>query len=182
METFAAVRLDVDSWRWHGVPFYIRADKCHPVTCTEIVCRLRKPPGILPGDGFGSNYMRFRISPDVAIAMGMTVMSPGDSLKGEPAEMVASRQPGAEEMDAYERVLKDAMAGDATLFAREDYVEEAWRIVDPLLKEETPVYQYEPGEWGPKELERLLPPGGWVNPIVNHDASQLRTQEEPVLQ
>jgi len=182
METFAAVRLEVDSWRWHGVPFYIRAGKCLPVTCTEIVCRLRKPPGILPGDSFGSNYMRFRISPDVAIAMGMTVMSPGDSLKGEPVEMVASRQPGTEEMDAYERVLRDAMAGDATLFAREDYVEEAWRIVNALLKEETPVYAYEPGEWGPQQVERLLPPGGWVNPIVNHDASQLRTQEEAVLQ
>jgi glucose-6-phosphate 1-dehydrogenase len=171
-ETFAAVRLEVDSWRWHGVPFYIRAGKCLPGTYTEVVCRLRKPPAILPGDGFGKNYMRFRISPDVAIAMGMTVMSPGDSLQGEPVEMVASRQAGTEEMDAYERVLRDAMAGDATLFAREDYVEEAWRIVDPLLKEETPVYPYEPGEWGPKEAERLLPPGGWVNPIVNHEESQ----------
>src|SRR5208282_1552447 len=170
METFAALRLEVDSWRWHGVPFYIRAGKCLPVTCTEIVCRLRKPPGILPDDDFGSNYMRFRISPDVAIAMGMTVMSPGDSLKGEPVEMVASRQPGTEEMDAYERVLRDAMAGDATLFAREDYVEEAWRIVNPLLKEETPVYEYEPGEWGPRQVERLLPPGGWINPIVNQAA------------
>lgn len=182
METFAAVRLEVDSWRWHGVPFYIRAGKCLPATCTEVVCRLRKPPAILPGDGFGKNYMRFRISPDVAIAMGMTVMSPGDSLQGEPVEMVASRQPGAEEMDAYERVLRDAMAGDATLFAREDYVEEAWRIVDPLLKGETPVYPYEPGEWGPKEVERLVPPGGWINPIVDHDASHHRTQTELVLQ
>jgi glucose-6-phosphate 1-dehydrogenase len=177
-ETFAAVRLEVDSWRWHGVPFYIRAGKCLPVTCTEIVCRLRKPPAILPGDGFGKNYMRFRISPDVAIAMGMTVMSPGESLVGESVEMVASRQPDADEMDAYERVLGDAMAGDATLFAREDYVEEAWRIVSPLLGEETPVYQYEPGEWGPEQVKRLLPPGGWVNPIVNHDASRHRTQTE----
>ncbi|PWT96703.1 MAG: glucose-6-phosphate dehydrogenase [Terriglobia bacterium] len=172
METFAAIRLEVDSWRWHGVPFYIRAGKCLPETYTEVVCRLRKPPAILPGDGFGKNYMRFRISPDVAIAMGMTVMSPGDSLRGEPVEMVASRQAGTEEMDAYERVLRDAMAGDATLFAREDYVEEAWRIVEPLLKEETPVYPYEPGEWGPKEAERLLPPGGWINPIVNHEVPQ----------
>jgi len=181
METFAAVRLGVDSWRWNGVPFYLRAGKCLPVTCTEIVCRLRKPPGILPGNSFGSNYMRFRISPDVAIAMGMTVMSPGDSLQGEPVEMVASRQPGAEEMDAYERVLRDAMAGDATLFAREDYVEEAWRIVDPLLKEETPVYPYTPGEWGPKEAERLAPPRGWVNPTVNHDVSHDMTNAELVL-
>ena len=180
-ETFAAVRLEVDSWRWHGVPFYIRGGKCLPATYTEVVCRLRKPPAILPGDGFGKNYMRFRISPDVAIAMGMTVMSPGDSLQGEPVEMVASRQPGTEEMDAYERVLRDAMAGDATLFAREDYVEEAWRIVEPLLKEETPVHSYEPGEWGPKEADRLLPPGGWANPIVNHDASQ-ETKADLVLQ
>jgi glucose-6-phosphate 1-dehydrogenase len=182
METFAAVRLEVDSWRWHGVPFYIRAGKCLPVTCTEIVCRLRKPPAILPGDGFGSNYMRFRISPDVAIAMGMTVMSPGENLIGESFEMVASRHPAADEMDAYERVLGDAMAGAATLFAREDYVEEAWRIVDPLLKEETPVYGYEPGEWGPKEIERLMPPGGWVNPNVDHHVSQPKTSSEPVLQ
>jgi glucose-6-phosphate 1-dehydrogenase len=181
-ETFAAVRLEIDSWRWHGVPFYIRAGKCLPVTCTEIICRLRKPPSVLPGDGFGSNYMRFRISPDVAIAMGMTVMSPGDSLQGEPVEMVTSRQPRTEEMDAYERVLRDAMAGDATLFAREDYVEEAWRIVDPLMKEETPVSQYEPGEWGPEEAERLQPPGGWINPKVNQDVPQQRIGAELALQ
>jgi glucose-6-phosphate 1-dehydrogenase len=171
VETFAAVRLEVNSWRWQGVPFYIRGGKSLPVTCTEIVCRLRKPPAILPADGFSSNYIRFRISPDVAIAMGMTVMAPGEKLGLEPVEMVTSRQASAEEMDAYERILGDAMAGDATLFAREDYVEEAWRIVDPLLKQDTPIYEYAPGEWGPKETERLMPSGGWVNPIVSRDVS-----------
>ena len=141
VETFAAVKLDINSWRWQGVPFYIRAGKSLPVTSTEIVCRLRKPPTIIPADVLNSNYFRFRISPDVSIAMGMTVMAPGERMAAQHAEMIASHQPSAEEMDAYERVLGDAMAGDATLFAREDYVEEAWRIVDPFLKKATPVYR-----------------------------------------
>ncbi len=166
VETFAALKLQVNSWRWQGVPFYIRSGKCLPVTSTEIVCRLRKPPTIIPADMISSNYLRFRISPDVAIAMGMTVMAPGEGLVGEAAEMVGSRQPGVEEMDAYERVLGDAMGGDATLFAREDYVEEAWRIVDPVLTKGTPVFTYDPGTWGPKEVERVTPAGGWQDPVV----------------
>ncbi len=103
--------------------------------------------------------------------MGMMVMPPGESLVGQSAEMIASQPPIAEEMDAYERVLGDAMAGDATLFAREDYVEEAWRIVDPVLKKGTPVYSYEPKSWGPNEVERVVPPGGWQNPVVRHEPS-----------
>jgi len=122
-----------------------------------------------------SNYLRFRISPDVSIAMGMTVMGPGEKLVGEPAEMIASKQPDAGEMDAYERVLGDAMAGDTTLFAREDYVEEAWRIVDTLLNNDTPVYSYEPKTWGPDEVERAAPPGGWQNPVVGHEISAVAT-------
>jgi glucose-6-phosphate 1-dehydrogenase len=173
VETFAAVRLEVDSWRWQGVPFYIRAGKSLPVTCTEIVCRLRKPPTVIPAEVLRSNYLRFRISPDVGIAMGMTIMAPGETLMGKQAEMMASQQKSTEEMDAYERVLGDAMAGDATLFAREDYVEEAWRIVDPVLKEGTAVYPYEPGSWGPKEVERVTPPGGWQDPIVGHDTASV---------
>src|ERR1700758_4820271 len=165
-ETFAALKLEINSWRWKGVPFYIRAGKNLPVTSTEIVCRLRKPPTMIPADVLHSNYLRFRISPDVAIAMGMTVMAPGEKMTGEPAEMVGSEHPNAEDMDAYERVLGDAMAGDATLFAREDYVEEAWRIVDPVLKADTPVYEYEPKTWGPDEVERVTPPGGWQNPVM----------------
>jgi glucose-6-phosphate 1-dehydrogenase len=126
---------------------------------------------MIPTDILTPNYLRFRISPDVTIGMGMTVMAPGEAMVGQAAEMVANRQPIAEEMDAYERVLGDAMAGDATLFAREDYVEEAWRIVDPLLSKATPVYAYEPNTWGPNEVERVTPPGGWQNPIVGREKS-----------
>ena len=165
-ETFAALRLEINSWRWQGVPFYIRAGKNLPVTCTEIMGRFRKPPSVLPANEIKENHLRFRVSPDVTIALGMTVMAPGDDMTFTTAEMLASRHPSAEEMDAYERVLGDAMEGDATLFARQDYVEEAWRIVDPALKAATAVYQYEPGTWGPNEVRRVTPAAGWNNPIL----------------
>jgi glucose-6-phosphate 1-dehydrogenase len=165
METFAALRLEVDSWRWKGVPFYIRAGKNLPVTCTEVIGRLRRPPTVLPECPTAQNYMRFRISPEMTIAVGSTVMASDEGLKGDAVEMVASRHPRPEEMEAYERVLGDAMSGDATLFAREDYVEEAWRIVDPVLKSGTPIYEYERGIWGPSEVkQKVSPPGGWHNP------------------
>ena len=167
VETFAALRLDVNSWRWQGVPFYIRAGKSLPVTCTEVVVRLRRPPTVFPTCCPTSNYFRFRVSPDVTGAFGLTIMDPDEKMSGESVELLASHHPGAGEMDAYERLLGDAMAGDATLFAREDYVEEAWRIVDPVLKDRTPVYQYEPNTWGPREVDQtVVPPGGWQNPIV----------------
>ena len=167
VETFAALQLNVDSWRWQGVPFYIRAGKSLPVTCTEIVVRLRRPPTVFPTCTPAQNYFRFRISPEVTGAFGLTVMDAEERMVGEQVELLASRRPSAEEMDAYERVLGDAMAGDATLFAREDYVEEAWRIVDPVLKADTPLYGYEPGSWGPREVEeRVSPVGGWHNPRV----------------
>ncbi len=170
METFAALRLEVDSWRWKGVPFYIRAGKNLPVTCTEVLARFRKPPTVVREDALSRNHLRFRISPEMTIAMGTTVMAPGEALKGENVEMVASRHPRAEEMDAYERVLGDAMSGDATLFARQDYVEEAWRIVDPVLKAGTPIHEYEKGAWGPSEVdERVSPAGGWHNPIATDE-------------
>jgi glucose-6-phosphate 1-dehydrogenase len=166
VETFAALRLDVHSWRWQGVPFYIRAGKCLPVTCTEVLMRLRKPPSMFPLANLRSNYLRFRISPDVVLALGVMMKSRGDEMVGEPMEMVALRPSQPDEMDAYERVLRDAMADDATLFAREDYVEEAWRIVDPVLRSDTPVAVYEPGTWGPGEVEdRHSPPGGWHDPV-----------------
>jgi glucose-6-phosphate 1-dehydrogenase len=166
-ETFAALRLDIDSWRWQGVPFYIRAGKSLPVTCTELVVRLRRAPRIFPTRAGAPNHFRFRISPDTTIALGTTVMDEQESMMGEQIELLASRCPGPAEMDAYERVLGDAMEGDRTLFAREDYVEEAWRIVDPILGARTPVYEYEPGTWGPKEVgESVTPPGGWQNPVV----------------
>ena len=175
-ETFAALKLEINSWRWKGVPFYIRAGKYLPVTCTEIVGRFRKPPTLIPDSALTNNHLRLRISPEVSIALGMMVMSPGEELAVQTAEMVASRSPRAGEMDAYERVLGAAMEGDATLFAREDYVEEAWRIVDPVLKANTPVYQYEPNTWGPKEVERLTPEGGWSQPSVGHETTVLLGQ------
>jgi glucose-6-phosphate 1-dehydrogenase len=167
VETFAALRLEIDSWRWKGVPIYIRAGKCLPVTCTEVIVRLREPPTMYHGLDLKPNYIRFRISPDIAIAFGTNVMSPGDDMESEFAEIVAGRHPGADERDAYERVLGDAMAGDATLFAREDSVEEAWRIVDPVLKNPPRLGEYEPNSWGPSEGDqRVSPIGGWQNPVV----------------
>jgi len=167
VETFAALQLEVDSWRWKGVPFYIRAGKNLPVTCTEVLGRFRKPPTVIRESALSQNYLRFRISPEMTIAVGTTVMAPGEVIKGETVEMVASRHPRPDEMEAYERVLGDAMAGDATLFAREDYVEEAWRIVDPALKANTPIYEYQKGAWGPREADqRVSPAGGWHNPTA----------------
>ncbi len=167
VETFAALRLEIDSWRWKDVPFYIRAGKNLPVTCTEVFARFRKPPTVLKDSVVRNNHMRFRISPEMAIAIGATAMSAGEVLEGQHVEIMASRNPCPDEMDAYERVLGDAMAGDATLFARQDYVEEAWRIVDPALRADTPVYEYEQGTWGPANLDqRISPEGGWHNPIM----------------
>src|SRR6266478_4821552 len=169
VETFAALRLEIDSWRWGGVPFYIRAGKCLPVTCAEVVVRLRRPPTMFQSFDLEPNYCRLRISPDITIAIGANIIAPEQETVSQSAEMLGTRLPRAEEMDAYERVLGDAMTGDATLFAREDYVEEAWRIVDPVLKAGTPVYEYEPGTWGPKEVDsRVSPAGGWQNPTVKH--------------
>jgi glucose-6-phosphate 1-dehydrogenase len=165
VETFAALRLEINSWRWQGVPFYIRAGKRLPVTCTEVLVRLRRPPTTYNSRALKPNHLRLRISPDVTIAIGMMTLTPGDEMAGQAVEMLASHHPQAGEMDAYERLLGEAMEGDATLFAREDYVEEAWRIVDPALKTDTPVYVYEPGSWGPDEVnQQVSPAGGWHNP------------------
>ena len=149
------------------MPFYIRAGKNLPVTCTEVLARFRKPPTVLQESALSQNHLRFRISPEMTIAMGTTVMAPGQGLKSEDVEMVASRHPRPDEMEAYERVLGDAMAGDSTLFARQDYVEEAWRIVDPVLTAGSPVYEYEKGDWGPSEVRYTVSPeGGWHNPMM----------------
>jgi glucose-6-phosphate 1-dehydrogenase len=168
VETFAALRLEIESWRWDGVPFYIRAGKNLPVTCMEVMGRLRRPPTTdLTDPNTPQNYLRFRISPETTVAMAVSVTPPSGEGPRAEVEMVASRHPRPEEMEAYERVLSDAMAGDATLFARQDYVEEAWRIVDPMLKASTPVYPYEPHTWGPKEVNQtVLPPGGWDVPVA----------------
>jgi glucose-6-phosphate 1-dehydrogenase len=167
VETFAALRLELNSWRWQGVPFYIRAGKSLPVTCTEVAVRMRRPPTVFPDSSPAANYFRFRINPDVTAAFGLTVMDQAEKSIGETVELLASERPGADEPGAYERVLGDAMAGDSSLFARQDYVEEAWRIVDPVLKKGTPLHEYEPNTWGPREVtESVAPPGGWENPRV----------------
>ena len=167
VETFVALRLEIDSWRWQGVPIYMRAGKCLPVTCTEVVVRMRQPPTMYQGLDLKPNYLRFRINPDITIAFGLNFVAAGEKMAGESVEILGSSHPGADEMDAYEKVLGDAMEGDATLFAREDYVEEAWRIFDPVLKAATPVYEYQPNSWGPSMVEqRVAPSGGWLNPIV----------------
>jgi glucose-6-phosphate 1-dehydrogenase len=159
------LKLEINSWRWKGVPFYIRAGKNLPTTVTEIVGKFRKPPTLIPDSLLVENHLRLRLSPEMTIAMGMMTLDPAaEGLSLQKGEMVASHSPRADEMDAYERVLGAAMAGDSTLFAREDYVEEAWRIVEPVLKKNTPVYQYTPNTWGPSEVERVSPPGGWHNP------------------
>jgi glucose-6-phosphate 1-dehydrogenase len=175
-ETFAALKLEINSWRWKGVPFYLRAGKCLPVTCTEIVGKFRKPPSLIPAEALRENHLRLRLSPEVTIALGMMVMTPGDEMAGQTVEMLASRSPVAGGMDAYERLLGAAMEGDATLFAREDYVEEAWRIVDPVLKTGTPVYGYEMDTWGPGEVERVTPAGGWSNPTIGEEAAASAVQ------
>ena len=166
-ETYAALRLAIDNWRWQGVPFYIRTGKSLPVTCTEVVAHLRRPPTVYPGCTPQHDYFRFRISPQTEMAIGLNVMDEAELGIGQTNELLASRHEGANEMDAYERVLTDAMAGERTLFAREDYVEEAWRIVDPVLKADTPVYPYEPGTWGPPQADRVAPPEGWYDPVLS---------------
>ncbi|HTY99069.1 MAG TPA: glucose-6-phosphate dehydrogenase [Rhodocyclaceae bacterium] len=166
VETFTALRLAVNSWRWQGVPFYIRAGKRLATTCTEVLVRLRRPPQVYATGREIPNHVRLRISPDVSIALGMMVLSPVEEGVALPTEMLAARHPEAEEMAAYERVLGEAMQGDTTLFAREDYIEEAWRIVEPVLGNAAPLHAYEPGSWGPPQAEDLAPPGGWHNPAA----------------
>jgi glucose-6-phosphate 1-dehydrogenase len=168
VETFAAIKLQIHSWRWDGVPFFIRAGKNLPVTCMEVFAELRRPPDLYSTSCTVPNHVRFRLSPDITIGLGTMVMDPGDEMVGRPVELVATHKPDGDEMEAYERLLGDAMRGDQTLFAREDYVEQAWRIVDPILEKSTPVYEYEPGTWGPDEVNRLVsPPGGWHDPVLN---------------
>jgi len=167
VETFAALRLEINSWRWQGVPFFIRAGKNLPITCLEIIARFRRPPATYINLDPPQNYLRFRLSPEITVAMMVSVAPFVEGGKRADVELVASRYPRPGEMAAYERVLSDAMAGDATLFARQDYVEEAWRIVDPILKEPTPLYSYAPHTWGPDEVNQcVLPPGGWDTPQV----------------
>jgi glucose-6-phosphate 1-dehydrogenase len=155
VETFAAVELHIDNWRWAGVPFFIRAGKALAVTATEVLVQLKRPPQDVFGEHVAcADHFRFRLGPDVAIGLGMRVKRPGEGMTGRDAELLAVDDP-AGEMLPYERLLADAMRGDATLFARQDTIEEQWRIVDPVLDDETPPYPYQRGTWGPSEAERL---------------------------
>lgn len=167
VETYAAVRLEINSWRWKGVPFLIRTGKCLPVSCTEVIVRFRRPPAVYSANPLPANYFRFRISPDVVIALSAQVLNSQSMTDGESVELLATERASAGRMEPYERLLDDAMEGDTTLFARFDSVEQAWRIVDPVLKPNCPVLEYAPGTWGPVEAEGLLPAGDtWHNPVV----------------
>jgi glucose-6-phosphate 1-dehydrogenase len=172
VETFAAVKLFIDSWRWAGVPFYIRAGKHLPVRATEIMVDLKRPPQSVFGEiePVHSNYYRFRISPIVKISVGGRAKIPGEAMKGEEIELVAVHQ-SPDEMAPYERLLESAMKGDETLFVREDSIEAQWKVVDPILSNETPVFEYAPGTWGPAEADKIIESsGGWYNPQPSGDS------------
>jgi glucose-6-phosphate 1-dehydrogenase len=166
VETYVAARLAIDTWRWAGVPFYIRAGKRLPVTATEVLVEFRRPPLELFGELIGSrsNHLRLRLGPDVHVALGLRVKVGGDQLIGEDVELeVANRPP--EGRPPYERLLGDAMHGETELFALQDAVEAEWRVVDPVVGEDiTLLYEYDPGSWGPPEADQLVADGGWSDP------------------
>jgi glucose-6-phosphate 1-dehydrogenase len=170
VETFAAVRVHIDSWRWAGVPFYVRAGKNLPVTCTEVRVELHRPPQRvfaefedMPRD---ANYLRFRMNPKIVIALGTRAKAPGDGFKGVDVELyLCNDHPGEE--SAYERLIGDAMDGETLLFAREDGVEASWRVVDPVLTDHAPAEPYKVHSWGPDGQGRLIDdPDGWHDPVV----------------
>jgi glucose-6-phosphate 1-dehydrogenase len=166
VETFAAAKLCIDSWRWEGVPIFIRTGKCLPVSIAEAVVQFKKPPRETFGeiDSLGCGHMRFRIQPDVTIAFGTRVKVPGERMIGEDVELILTRQPGVDK-PPYQRLLGDAMEGISDLFTREDIVDAEWRIVNDVLGDVTPVYHYEPGTWGPSEAKQLIGRDGpWLDP------------------
>jgi glucose-6-phosphate 1-dehydrogenase len=169
VETYAAVRLWIDSWRWAGVPFYIRAGKCLPITCTEIVVELKRPPQIVFPENAPSrpNYIRFRLSGEVVVAIGIRSKVPGEGMVGTDVELVAQHYPHRA-MEPYARLLGEAMHGELAYFARQDGVEEAWRIVDGILGNVAPVHEYDPDTWGPPDAAgRIEPDGGWQSPCAS---------------
>ena len=164
-ETFVAFRLEINSWRWKGVPFYIRAGKCLPVTATEVIVKLRQPPAVFTEVPLPANYFRFRVTPDLMIAVGALVKKAGALMEAQPVELVISEESDSAEMGAYAELLYDAAQGNSGRFARQDYVEEAWRIVDPILGDAVPVHVYERGTWGPPQASALIAPDGeWFDP------------------
>jgi glucose-6-phosphate 1-dehydrogenase len=169
VETFCALRLFIDSWRWEGVPWYLRSGKCLPGTATEVLVQLKRPPQRLFADSGAAgtpNYFRFRLSPDSAIALAARVKRAGKAFVGDQYELSLVDEQH-EEQTSYARLLGDAMAGDGALFTREDAVEAAWAVVDPVLTKQRPVSIYKRGSWGPKEADALIAAdGGWHNPIL----------------
>jgi glucose-6-phosphate 1-dehydrogenase len=164
VETFAALRLEIDSWRWDGVPFFIRTGKCLPVTATEVLVKLKQPP--LRRFPNQNNYFRFRLGPDLSLNLGAQIKRPGAEMFSMPVELSAVQLDLSGELMPYERLLTDAMRGDPLLFVRQDAVEAAWAVVDPILgSDTTPLYFYPRGTWGPREADRLVADiGGWHNP------------------
>ena len=165
--TYAALELRVESWRWAGVPFYVRAGKKLATTATEVLVKLKAPPQVVFHEAMPSmgNHVRFRLGPDVAIALGASAKRPGEGMVGQATELAVARMKSSDEMDAYERLLGDAMDGDATLFARQDAVEAAWALVDPLLQAGEAPARYAPGSWGPAAADELTRSvGGWATP------------------
>ncbi len=165
VETFAAMRIHIDNWRWAGVPFCIRVGKCLPETVTEIFVTLNRPPHAVFGEVVPNqaNFYRFRLNPEQVISLGARVKAPGEMV-GEDVELIARHHPGRKKMP-YERLISDALRGDQSLFNREDAVEAAWRVIDPILGDATPVHEYKPNTWGPKEADKIAAEiGGWHNP------------------
>jgi glucose-6-phosphate 1-dehydrogenase len=172
VETFAALHLRIDTWRWADVPFYIRAGKNLPITATEVRVVLRRPPLAIfdPSDKMPSNYFRLRLSPEVVIGEGALAKLNGEDMRGEPVELIA-RHNTEEEKSPYERLLGDAVRGDTSLFTKDDCVEAAWRVVDPVLKGGLPVSEYEPGTWGPETARNIIEAGeAWYDPQVEKSA------------
>ena len=167
VETFVAVKLEINSWRWKGVPFYVRAGKCLPATVTEVLVKLRQPPAVFSALPPPANYFRFRVTPELMIAVGALVKKAGEATEGQQVELVITEASDPAEMGAYEELLVDALRGNSGRFARRDYVEEAWRIVDPILRGGDRVYEYDPGTWGPLEANALIASdGGWFDPTT----------------
>jgi len=172
VETFVALRLYIDTWRWAGVPFYVRAGKCLPITATEVVVDLKHPPLTIFDEvpATMSNYFRFRLSPEVLISAGVRVKAPGDVMRGQPVELVARHQPPGER-SPYARLLAAAMRGDASLFTRDAAVEAAWRVVDPVLDIAAPPAPYAPGTWGPAQAAQVfIGEEGWHDPGAEKSA------------
>jgi glucose-6-phosphate 1-dehydrogenase len=168
VETFVALRLHVDTWRWSGVPFYIRAGKRMPINATEVTVDLKRPPLAVFDEitSAGSNYFRFRLSPEVVISAGARVKRPGGEMRGEPVELLARHSPVGER-SPYERLIRDAILNDTTLYTSDQTVEAAWRVVEPILGDAAPLSSYEPETWGPSGAASVVAGSeGWHDPVA----------------